>query len=109
MAAQATDTVYTTLFDQGWPDAPHRALRNSTIRLWEDAGRPPVGSRPQEGKVIGAYPNGDPIPRYGVAAPMQGAKGEIEAFALYAGQSVGLIRDVPPVAAVMAELAKAFI
>ncbi|MBI3530369.1 MAG: hypothetical protein HY067_20680 [Betaproteobacteria bacterium] len=31
MAARSTDTVYTTLFDQGWPDAPHRALRNSTV------------------------------------------------------------------------------
>jgi len=109
LAARATDTVYTTLFDQGWPDAPHRALRNSTVRLWENAGCPPSGSRPREGEVIGAFPNGDPIPRYGVPAPMQGAGGEIEAFALYAGQSVGLIRDLPPVASVMAELAGAFV
>ena len=39
---------------------------------------------------------------------MQGATGEIEAFALYAGQSVGLVRDIQPIAAVMAELARAF-
>ena len=108
LAARATDTVYCTLFDQGWPDAPHRALRNSTVRLWENAGCPATGSRPGEGEVIGSFPNGDPIPRYGVPAPMQGAGGEIEAFALYAGQSVGLIRDLPPVAAVMGELGKAF-
>jgi len=109
VSARATDTVYTTLFDQGWPDAPHRALRNSTVEMWENAGCPPSGTRPLEGEVIGAFPGGDPIPRYGVPAPMQGATGEIEAFALYAGQSVGLIRDLPPVASVMAELVQAFV
>lgn len=108
LAAEATDTIYTTLFDQGWPGAPHRALRNSTVRLWEGAGSPPTGKRPHEGEIIGAFPDGNPIPRYGVPAPMQGSKGEIEAFALYAGQSVGLIRDLPSVAAVMAGLVKAF-
>jgi nitronate monooxygenase len=108
LSASATDTVYTTLFDQGWPDAPHRALRNSTVELWERAGRPPSGKRPGEGDMIGKYPNGIPIPRYGVPAPMQGASGEVEAFALYAGQSVGLVLDLPPAAAVIAELARAF-
>ena len=108
LTARATDTVYTTLFDQGWPDAPHRALRNSTIEVWEKAGCPLPGARPGEGDVIGSFPDGAPIPRYGVPAPMRGAAGEIEAFALYAGQSVGLIRDLRPVAAVIAELAPAF-
>ena len=108
LAARATDTVYTTLFDRGWPDAPHRALRNSTVEEWEKAGSPPPGERPGEGDIIGAFPDGSPIPRYGVPAPMRGATGEIEAFALYAGQSVGLIRNLPHVAAVIAELALAF-
>ena len=109
LAARSTDTVYTVLFDQGWPDAPHRALRNSTVEMWESAGRPPTGKRPREGELVGAFPNGDPIRRYGVPAPMQGATGQIEAFALYAGQSVGLIRDLPTAASVIAELAKAFV
>ena len=108
LSARATDTIYTVLFDQGWPDAPHRALRNSTVEMWEKAGCPASGHRPGEGQIIGAFPNGAPIPRYGVPAPMQGASGEVEAFALYAGQSVGLIRDLPSVAQVMAELAPAF-
>lgn len=46
------------------------------------------------GRRPSARSGGDPIPRYGVPAPMQGAAREIEAFALYAGQSVGLIRDL---------------
>ena len=106
--AAATDTEYTSLFDGGWPDAPHRALRNSTMEMWERAGCPPAGSRPREGEVIGAFPDGRPIKRYDVPAPMQGATGELEAFALYAGQSVGLVREIKPVSAVMAELLSGF-
>jgi nitronate monooxygenase len=108
VAAAATETEYTSLFDGGWPDAPHRSLRNSTIERWERAGRPPSGNRPGEGEVIGAFPDGRPIKRYDVPAPMQGATGEIEAFALYAGQSVGLVREIRPVAEVFADLAAGF-
>jgi nitronate monooxygenase len=106
--AAATDTVYSSLFDGGWPDAPHRSLRNSTIEMWERAGRPGPGARPREGEVIGAFPDGRPIRRYDVPAPMSGATGDVEAFALYAGQSVGLVRDIQPVTAVMAELSRGF-
>lgn len=35
-----SDLVETTLFDGGWPDSPHRVVRNSTYRHWEAAGRP---------------------------------------------------------------------
>jgi nitronate monooxygenase len=90
VAARSTDTIDTTLFDQGWADAPRRTLRNSTVERWESAGCPATGKRPREGELVGAFPNGDPIRRYRVPAPMQGASGEIEAFALYAGQSCGV-------------------
>ena len=108
VTASATDTEYTSLFDGGWPDAPHRSLRNSTIERWERAGRPPPGRRPGEGEVIGAFPDGRPIRRYDVPAPMQGATGEIEAFALYAGQSVGFVRSIESVSAVVSALAEGF-
>src|SRR5204863_2301353 len=35
LAAGEGDTFYGTLFDRGWPDAPHRTLRNSTVEAWE--------------------------------------------------------------------------
>ena len=38
--AAASDTIETTLFDGGWPDAPSRVLRNRTVEAWEAAGRP---------------------------------------------------------------------
>jgi nitronate monooxygenase len=106
--ASATDTLYSTLFDGGWPEAPTRALRNSTVRAWEAAGCPSPGKRPGEGDVLGAMADGRTILRYDVPAPMQGATGEIEAFALYAGQSVGLVREILGVDAVMAELSLPF-
>src|SRR5579871_3556458 len=53
VAATETDAVwYPNLYEVGWPDASHRALRNSTAELWEAAGRPALGSRPREGEVL---------------------------------------------------------
>ena len=81
---------YADLYDVGWPDAPHRALHNSTAEAWEAAGRPPLGSRPGEGEVIAVFPSGESIVRYEPAAPMVGTTGDIEALSLWAGQSVAL-------------------
>jgi nitronate monooxygenase len=106
--AQAEDALYTCLFDGGWPDAPHRVLRNSTLDRWESAGRPRSGERPGEGEVIGAFPDGRPIRRYDMPSPTTGASGDVEAFALYAGQSVGLIRRMQPAAEIVRELARGF-
>ena len=49
IAARAGDTVYTGAFDGGWPEAPHRVLRNATLTAWEAAGRPPAPGRPARG------------------------------------------------------------
>ncbi len=43
-AAETDPQWYANLYDVGWPDAPHRALRNSTAKAWEAAGRPPTPS-----------------------------------------------------------------
>jgi nitronate monooxygenase len=91
MRACEADTVYSRIFDQGWPNAPHRALRNSTIKRWEEAGCPPSGRRPGEGETIAAFPGGEPVQRYADVHPVSGMIGELEALALYAGQSVGLV------------------
>src|SRR3954466_7285430 len=42
-AAEADEEWYAALYEVGWPDSPHRALRNSTAAAWEAAGRPPPG------------------------------------------------------------------
>src|SRR5690242_14337590 len=59
MAAAETDAQwYANLYDLGWPDAPHRAIHNSTAKAWEAAGRPPLGRRPGEGDVVARRPSG---------------------------------------------------
>ena len=43
-AAETDPQWYPNLYDVGWPDAPHRVLRNSTADAWEAAGCPRTGS-----------------------------------------------------------------
>jgi len=88
------DTIYSCLFDGGWPDAPHRTLRNSTISRWEASGSSQGGERPGEGETVATSPGGRLIVRYSDMMPQPGMVGDVEALALYAGQSVGLISDV---------------
>jgi NAD(P)H-dependent flavin oxidoreductase YrpB (nitropropane dioxygenase family) len=105
IAATESDAEwYPNLYEVGWPDAPHRALQNSTAEMWEAAGQPPPGSRPGEGEVIAHFASGDPIVRYSPAPPMVGTTGEIEALSLWAGQSVALARRTQPAAEIVAEL-----
>jgi nitronate monooxygenase len=101
VAASETDTVYTELFDLGWPAAPHRVLRNSTYDRWDSAGRAPSGRRPGEGEEVARQPGGAGLLRYSFDSPQLGASGDIEATCLYAGQSAGLVRDVLPAAALV--------
>lgn len=106
LAADETATVHTGLFDGGWPDAPHRVLRNSTYDRWEAAGRPPPGERPGEGDVLAAAPYGDLV-RYESTMPGPDARGDIDALSLWAGQGVGRIHEVKPAADIVREIAAA--
>ena len=102
-AAETDPQWYPDLYDIGWPDAPHRALRNSTAAAWEAAG-PPDGQRPGQGEVIAHFASGDPILRYETAAPMAGTTGQIEALSLWAGQSVALATQPQSAADIITEL-----
>jgi nitronate monooxygenase len=105
LAATETETVHTTLFDDGWPDAPLRTLRNVTFARWEAAGRPPKGERPGEGEVLSAW-DGIPIPRYSMVPPLEGMRGDLDALVLYAGHGAGLVRRRQPAAEIVRELAE---
>ena len=108
LEANETDTVYAKrLFNLGWDFAAHRTLKNSTYRNWLEAGMPEPGSRPGEGDVIGTLENGVSVLRYGDDAPTKEVKtGTPEAQALYAGQSVGLVRDLQPAAQIVQNMAR---
>jgi len=106
LSATESDTAFSTVFDVGWPDAPHRTLRNSTVDLWEAAGRPEMGDRPGEEQVLGEYDDGTPIVRYAVGFPRPGASGDVDAMALYAGQGVGQATSIQHAADVVRDLAR---
>lgn len=108
VGANAADTMLGTIFDIGWPEAPHRMLRNSTVRAWEAAGRPSTGTRPGEGEVIAHYSDGTPVARYEDMIPVEGMTGNLEALALYAGCSVDAITEVLPAARIVERLGAAF-
>jgi nitronate monooxygenase/enoyl-[acyl-carrier protein] reductase II len=105
--SRAEDTVLTGLFDIGWPDAPHRVLRNRTVAEWEDAGRPAPGKRPGEGTIIGRVSvGGHPIEvvRYSAIPPLPGFEGDMEYSCLYAGQSCTLVNDIRPAAEIVRDI-----
>jgi NAD(P)H-dependent flavin oxidoreductase YrpB (nitropropane dioxygenase family) len=82
IGASADDTVITTAFGDGWPDAPHRVLKSSITA----------------GQALGEEQSWAPD------WPTSTSVGAVEARALYAGQSVGAVRSRQPAAAIVAEL-----
>jgi NAD(P)H-dependent flavin oxidoreductase YrpB (nitropropane dioxygenase family) len=105
LQASEADTQWAhDLYDVGWPDAPHRALSNSTAREWVKAGCSKPGRRPNEQEQIGQRPNGDPVVRYQSYTPVPETSGNVEAMSLWAGQGVSLVREVSPAADIIEEI-----
>ena len=102
VAADADDTVVTTLFSRGWPDAPHRVLRNSTVRAAEETS---AVADAIAADIVARTVRGTPIERYAFALPTKKMTGDLEAMALYAGQSVARIRDIRPAGDLVRDLA----
>jgi len=96
LQANASDTVLTTAFSTGWPDAPHRVLRSCIEAA--DAFKGDVVGEEHVGQSV------FPIPRFAPPPPSRATTGAIEAMALYAGQSVGAVQKTQPAAAIVAEL-----
>lgn len=107
LSATEDDTVYLDcLFDVGWPVAPHRVIRNSTVRDWEAAGRPAIGVRPGEGDVVAKSPQIGDIVRYRCYTPQPDAVGDIEALSMWAGQGLSMVTKVQPAADIVREIVK---
>src|SRR5215469_16798863 len=106
LEASEGDTVRTTLFGHGWPNAPHRTLRTAFVRQWlgqEGRGQESRPDEPVVGRtVIGCRPM--PVPRFMGLPPNSDATGDIDSMDLLAGQSVGLIHEVKPAGRIVAEL-----
>lgn len=106
IGATAADTAVTTLFSRGWPDAPHRVLRNSTLRAAEENG-PALLETDGPAAIVAHSAAGTPIERHAFALPTKTMTGDLEAMALYAGLSVERIHDIRPAGELMRSLATA--
>jgi nitronate monooxygenase len=94
--AKAADTVLTVCFQDAWVNAPHRVLRNRTLDMWEAAGCPPPGKRPGDGDVLTTNSvTGAMKRRYSTISPVPDDRGAVTELALWAGQGVDAIRDIP--------------
>ncbi len=94
-SAHAKDTVLTVCFQDGWPNATHRALRNKTFVAWDAAGCPPAGKRPGEGNVLATRNDGSQVLRYLAISPGRGMDGTITECALFARLGVDVVKDLP--------------
>lgn len=103
--ARGDATLYSQVFDIGWPDAPMRTLKNETTDAWIAAGRPAAPNRPSEGTPVAARADGSEIPRYFFGSPGRDVSGNVGAMALYAGQAVGLVNRSESAAAIVTDLA----
>jgi nitronate monooxygenase/enoyl-[acyl-carrier protein] reductase II len=111
VSSSAEDTAYTkSLYDVGWPDAPHRVLRNRNLAEWEAAGRPEPGSRPGEGTTIGMleYPWAESRAwrRYSPGIATVDFDGDLEYAPLWAGESCSVVNDVEPAAVIVGNLVR---
>ena len=106
LAASEEDTVRTTLFGNGWPNAYHRTLRTPFVEQWLPEEQRGSEERPDE-PVIGEVTLGGsrmPLRRFGGIPPARDATGQIESMDFLAGQCVGLVREIKPAAEIVREL-----
>jgi nitronate monooxygenase len=106
VTATEADTVRTTLFGHGWPDAPHRTLRTPFVEAWLGQEARGNASRSDEPEVGQTQIAGQTIPvlRFMGFPPNAAATGDIESMDLLAGQSVGLVHEIKPAATMVRDL-----
>ena len=89
---RADETTLVTDFSVLWPNGPepHRVLTRSI-----DAAR--AAPTDTVGEII-AFGERRPVPRFAIFPPTADVTGDIDAFAMYAGTSVGSITSIEPAA-----------
>ncbi|XP_009604521.1 uncharacterized protein [Nicotiana tomentosiformis] len=90
-------TEYTDLFGRArWPGAPHRVLATPFFKEWKalpshenETNQPVIGRTIIHGKER-------EVRRFAGTVPNASTTGDIESMAMYAGQSIGLIKEILP-------------
>ena len=87
-------TVFTVCFNRDW-NAVHRVLINKTFLDWEAEGCPSTGNKPREDDVVANHPVFGQTMRYESMSPAKGHEGILDEMALYAGEGVHKVNDLP--------------
>jgi nitronate monooxygenase len=107
--SRAEDTIYCDLFDVGWPNAPHRALRNKAVEEWEAAGRPRSGERPGEGSKVGTVARGGEVvdvQKYSAMMLTPEFEGCLDYVPMWAGESCTLVNDIKPAGQIVRDVVR---
>lgn len=97
IAAKSEDAVYTDVFAINWPaGSPVRTIRNSVTRnLRENL----LGQEPDDlPREVIAEDMGRPIYKFSTDSPLRTTTGDLEVLPSFAGQSAGLLADIPTAA-----------
>ena len=105
LEADIDQTVRTTLFGFGWPNAPHRTLRTAFVERWLPEEQRGSEQRPDEPRIGETKIGGQTVPlqRFMGFPPTPDASGDLESMDYLAGQSVGLVNEIKPAAEVVRE------
>ena len=87
-----------------------RGVRNAIVREWENRDDPPPYREldPDTQPIIGTanvFGQEIPMPRFTGLPPTRAASGDLEQTSLLAGESSGLIHDVPPAGEILKRIA----
>ncbi|XP_004502374.1 uncharacterized protein [Cicer arietinum] len=99
------ETEYTDVFGRArWPDAPQRVLQTPFFKEWRslpthesEANQPVIGHSTIHGVE-------KEIRRFAGTVPNISTTGDLESMVMYAGQSVGLIKEILPASEVIKRL-----
>lgn len=97
LAATAEETVYTDVFALNWPaHSPVRVVANSVTAAM---GKRLMGHHPDDlPREVIAEDAGRPLLQFSTDSPLRTTTGNLEAMALFAGQSVSLLDNLPTAA-----------
>ncbi|KAL3515523.1 hypothetical protein ACH5RR_022425 [Cinchona calisaya] len=91
------ETEYTNIFGRArWPGAPHRVLKTPFFMNWRTL---PSDENETNQPIIGhstIHGMEKDIRRFAGTVPNPTTTGEIESMAMYAGQAIGLIKEILP-------------
>lgn len=101
------DTEYTDVFGRArWPDAPHRVLKTTFFMDWRTL---PSDENESNQPIIGRsiiHGVEKEIRRFAGTVPNATTTGDIESMVMYAGQGVGLVKEIIPASEVIKRVVK---